>query len=88
MLAWLAGVIPFGMVAGMTVRTSGISTGVGLATGATIYSGSAQLTAIELLEGGAGIAVVDHAAPRSHVSRACRSGTTHDPPSPRRDGPR
>lgn len=58
MLPWLAGVIPFGMVVGMTVRTSGISAAVGLATGATIYSGSAQLTAIELLQGGAGVIIV------------------------------
>src|ERR671918_393643 len=58
MLPWLVGVIPFGMVVGMTVRSSGISTAVGLATGATIYSGSAQLTAIELLQGGAGAVVV------------------------------
>ena len=58
MLPWLVGVIPFGMVVGMTVRSSGVSTAVGMATGATIYSGSAQLTALELLRGGAGVAVV------------------------------
>jgi hypothetical protein len=31
MLPWPVGVIPFGMVVGMTVRSSGISTAVGLA---------------------------------------------------------
>ena len=58
MIPWLIGVIPFGMVIGMTARTSDVSTAVGLATGATIYSGSAQLTAIELLHDGASVAVV------------------------------
>jgi predicted branched-subunit amino acid permease len=58
MLPWLVGVVPFGMVVGMNARTSGVSTAVGLATGSTIYSGSAQLTAIELLDSGADAAVV------------------------------
>jgi predicted branched-subunit amino acid permease len=58
MLPWLVGVVPFGMVVGMTARTSDGSTTVALLTGATIYSGSAQLSAIELIEGGASIAVV------------------------------
>jgi predicted branched-subunit amino acid permease len=58
MIPWLIGVVPFGMVIGMTARTSDVSTAIGLATGATIYSGSAQLTAIELLHDGASIAVV------------------------------
>ena len=58
MLPWLVGVVPFGMVVGMTARTSGISTTAGLATGATIYSGSAQISAIELIDDGASIAVV------------------------------
>lgn len=58
MLPWLVGVVPFGMVVGMNARTSGVSTAVGLATGSTIYSGSAQLTAIELLDSGADVAVV------------------------------
>ena len=58
MVPWLVGVVPFGMVVGMNARTSGVSTAVGLATGSTIYSGSAQLTAIELLDSGADAAVV------------------------------
>lgn len=58
MLPWLVGVVPFGMVVGMNARTSGVSTAVGLATGSTIYSGSAQLTAIELLDTGASTVVV------------------------------
>jgi predicted branched-subunit amino acid permease len=58
MLPWLVGVVPFGMVVGMTARTSDVALGVGLLTGATIYSGSAQITAIGLLSDGAGVGVV------------------------------
>jgi predicted branched-subunit amino acid permease len=58
MLPWLIGVMPFGMIVGMTARTSEVSTTLGLATGATIYSGSAQLVAIELIDGGAGVPVI------------------------------
>lgn len=58
MLPWLVGVVPFGMVVGMKAGTSDVSTAVGLATGSTIYSGSAQLTAIGLLDSGADVVVV------------------------------
>lgn len=57
MLPWLAAIMPFGMVVGMTAA-SGRAQLVGLATGPTIYGGSAQLTAMGLLESGAGAAVV------------------------------
>ncbi|HSJ91696.1 MAG TPA: AzlC family ABC transporter permease [Ilumatobacter sp.] len=58
MLPWLVGVVPFGMVVGMNARTSDVELGVGLLTGATIYSGSAQLSAVGLLSEGAGVVVV------------------------------
>jgi predicted branched-subunit amino acid permease len=58
MLPWLLGVAPFGLVVGITARTSDVSMAVGLLTGAAIYSGSAQLTAVELLDSGASVAVV------------------------------
>lgn len=58
MLPWLAGVGPFGLVVGITARTSGVPVGVGLLAGVTIFSGSAQLTAFELLDGGAGVGIV------------------------------
>lgn len=57
MLPWLIGIMPFGMVVGMTARDSG-ATMLGLLTGATIYSGSAQIIAIDLVEHGAAIVVV------------------------------
>lgn len=53
MLPWLVGVVPYGLVVGVTVGASTIDAGAGLATGLTIYSGSAQLAAIEMLEHGA-----------------------------------
>jgi predicted branched-subunit amino acid permease len=57
MLPWLIGVMPFGMVVGMTARASG-ATMLGLLTGATIYSGSAQIIAIDLVGQGAAVVVV------------------------------
>ncbi|HSP04602.1 MAG TPA: AzlC family ABC transporter permease [Acidimicrobiales bacterium] len=57
MLPWLVGVVPFGLMVGITVGSSSIDHGAGLATGLTIYAGSAQLAAISLLEQGAAPAV-------------------------------
>ena len=58
MLPWLIGVAPLGMVVGMNASEHGLSGLAALAMGAGIYSGSAQLTAIELIAGGATVAVV------------------------------
>ena len=58
MLPWLAGVVPFGLTVGVTIAESSIDPLVGWATGPLVYAGSAQLAAIELLDGGASIAVV------------------------------
>lgn len=53
MAPWLVGVIPYGLVIGVTVGASTVDAATGLATSVTIYSGSAQLAAIEMLERGA-----------------------------------
>ena len=58
MLPWLAGVIPFGLTVGVTIADSSVDPLAGWATGPLLYAGSSQLAAIELLDGGAGIAVV------------------------------
>ena len=58
MLPWLIGLAPFGMIVGMNAATSSSSVVAGLATGPLIYSGSAQLAAIELADQGAGVAVI------------------------------
>jgi len=56
MAPWLAGIVPFGLVVGVTIGGSDVPAPAGLATGVTIYGGSAQLTAIRAL--GEGTAVV------------------------------
>ena len=58
MLPWLIGLAPFGLIVGMTAATSSVSVAAGFATGPLIYSGSAQLAAIEMADQGAGIAVI------------------------------
>jgi predicted branched-subunit amino acid permease len=58
MAPWLLGVVPFGMIIGVTIADSSVSPWVGWATGLGIYAGSAQLVAIELLDGGAAPVVV------------------------------
>jgi predicted branched-subunit amino acid permease len=58
MLPWLIGLVPFGLMVGMTAAANGLTPWFGLATGLTIYSGSAQVTAIELVGDGAAAGVV------------------------------
>jgi len=58
MVPWLAGVVPFGLTVGVTISESSVDPLAGWATGPLVYAGSAQLAAIELLDGGAAIAVV------------------------------
>jgi predicted branched-subunit amino acid permease len=53
MLPWLAGVAPFGLVIGVAAGQASISTGAGWFTGPTIYGGSAQIAAIDMLDAGA-----------------------------------
>ncbi len=53
MLPWLVGVIPFGLVIGVTIAESSVSPLAGVATGSTIYAGSAQLATVQLLDRGA-----------------------------------
>lgn len=58
MLPWLTGVIPFGMVIGVSAAQANISTLAGWLTGPLIYAGSAQVATIEMLSAGAAPAVV------------------------------
>jgi predicted branched-subunit amino acid permease len=53
MLPLLFGLAPFGMVIGVTAADRGLSPLAGLSTGWLIYSGSAQLAAIDLIGAGA-----------------------------------
>lgn len=58
MVPWLAGVIPFGLVIGVSAAQSDVSTFAGWLTGPLLYGGSAQIATIELLGAGAAPAVV------------------------------
>ena len=58
MLPIVVGVAPFGMVIGVTAAAGPTSDLVGWATSWTIYAGSAQLAAIELLDAGATVPVI------------------------------
>jgi predicted branched-subunit amino acid permease len=58
MLPWLVGIAPLGMIVGATAAANELSVAVALVSGALIFNGPAQLTALELLGEGAGIAAV------------------------------
>jgi predicted branched-subunit amino acid permease len=50
MVPWLAGVGPFGLVIGVSASQAHIPTAAGWLTGPTIYAGSAQVAAIQMLD--------------------------------------
>ena len=58
MLPWLVGVAPLGMVVGATAAANELSIAVAFVSGALIFNGPPQLTALELLGEGAGITAV------------------------------
>ena len=58
MLPLAAGLAPFGFAIGATVAESDVNGIGGWALSATIYAGSAQAAAIELLDNGAGLVVI------------------------------
>src|SRR5262245_9661773 len=53
MAPWLLGVVPFGMLIGVSAAQASIPTAAGWLTGPTIYGGSAQIAAIQMLDAGA-----------------------------------
>lgn len=58
MVPWLAGVVPFGLVIGVSAARADIPAAAGWLTGPAIYSGSAQIATIEMLDDGAAPAVI------------------------------
>ena len=58
MLPLLAGVAPFGVVVGATVAASSVDPLAGWSTSWTVYGGTAQLSAVTLLDAGAPLAVL------------------------------
>lgn len=58
MVPWLAGVVPFGLVIGVSAARADIPAFAGWLTGPAIYAGSAQVATIEMLDAGAAPAVI------------------------------
>jgi predicted branched-subunit amino acid permease len=58
MVPWLLGVAPYGLVIGVSAAQADIPSAAGWLTGLLIYSGSAQVATIELLDAGAASLVV------------------------------
>jgi len=58
MVPWLAGLVPFGLVIGVSAAQADIPALAGWLTGPLIYSGSAQAATIGMLDAGAAPAVV------------------------------
>jgi predicted branched-subunit amino acid permease len=58
MLPWLVGIIPFGLVIGVSAAKADIPAVAGWLTGPLIYGGSAQIAAIDLLDVGAAPSVI------------------------------
>ena len=71
-------VMPFGIVLGVAVTGLGVGPAAGILGAATIYAGSAQLTAMTLMSGGAGVAAVVAAASLVN-SRLLLYGTALEP---------
>ena len=62
MAPWLAGLVPFGLVIGVSAAQSDVPTLAGWLTGPLIYAGSAQVATIGMLDAGAAPVVVVTAA--------------------------
>lgn len=62
MLPWLTGIVPFGLVIGVSAARADIPTLAGWLTGPLLFGGSAQIAVINLLDTGAAPAVVIGAA--------------------------
>lgn len=58
MAPWLVGIVPYGLVIGVSAARADIPTAAGWLTAPLIYSGSAQVATIELLDAGAAPLVV------------------------------
>ena len=58
MVPWLAGIVPFGLVIGVSAARADLPTSTGWLTAPLLFGGSAQIVAIDLLDAGATPAVV------------------------------
>ena len=62
MAPWLLGIVPYGIVIGISAASADLPTAAGWLTGPLVYSGSAQVATIQLLGSGAAPVVVVIAA--------------------------
>jgi predicted branched-subunit amino acid permease len=62
MVPWLVGIVPYGLVVGISAAQAELPTLVGWLTGPLIFAGSAQVATIQLLDSGAAPFVVIAAA--------------------------
>jgi predicted branched-subunit amino acid permease len=58
MVPWLAGIVPFGLVIGVSVARADVPALTGWLTGPLIYAGSAQVATIGMLDAGAAPVIV------------------------------
>jgi predicted branched-subunit amino acid permease len=58
MVPWLAGIVPFGLVIGVSVARADVPAMTGWLTGPLIYAGSAQVATIGMLDAGAAPVIV------------------------------
>jgi predicted branched-subunit amino acid permease len=75
MVPWLLGVAPYGLVIGVSAAQADIPTAAGWLTGPAIYSGSAQVATIELLDAGAAPLIVVATALAINARLILYSGT-------------
>ena len=75
MAPWLVGVVPFGLVIGISAAQADIPTAAGWLTGPLIYAGSAQVATIQLLDGGAAPMLAVVAALAINLRLVLYSGT-------------
>ncbi len=54
----LVGIVPFGLIFGVTAAGSAVGAGLGFATSIIIFGGAAQLAVVQLIDGDAAIATV------------------------------
>ena len=58
MVPWLAGIVPLGLVIGVSAAQADVPTLAGWLTGPLIYAGSAQVATIGMLDAGAALVIV------------------------------
>lgn len=58
MAPWLVGIVPYGLIIGVSAAQASVPTGAGWLTGLVVYGGAAQMAVIDLLDAAAAPVVV------------------------------